>query len=105
MRWFISDFRSLSDLIAREVALTHILFSPNYRWLLLPILLLFNVIATSAFAENIGGNPTPLERRELPVPGETAPVLPKINLHYRLHLKLRSRSLFFKEIKFLVPKN
>jgi hemolysin activation/secretion protein len=61
----------------REVVLIHITFYPNRHWLLLSILLIFNVLVTSAFAENtIGSSPTPLDRRELPAPGESAPILP-----------------------------
>ncbi len=48
-----------------------------YRWLL-PILCIFNLIAPNAVADTIGNNPTPLDRRELPAPGETQPVLPRL---------------------------
>jgi hemolysin activation/secretion protein len=36
------------------------------------------LITIGALADDIGTNPTPLDRRELPQPGETAPVLPKL---------------------------
>lgn len=50
----------------------------SFRWQLLPVFFIFHLVAIGTLADTIGSNPTPLDRRELPTPGESVPVLPEL---------------------------